>query len=403
MKLKKVGGIYHASFRTAAGKTKSITTRCTNLEDARKAAADIADLELAARAGRLTNEAISHITTGRKMTMVKALESFEEWARMTNAGRTAYCQVKIIEQWIKSQDIENLPPSAINEMHIHRFINNPESDSKLGTRNTSLSAIRTFFTFATAKGWASHDPSKLVRVKMNIIPHELKEKAERQCFTRAEIKAILDYEAKRIEGIAMKQARIEWGRTLSPAQRTLLLTMAPEQVAKAESNPLVAAKLADSWKEIITQERARALHEEIFWTFAVTIGDELGLRLGDICQLEWECFRNPRTVIVWTDKRDRRIEVPISERIDELLTQIPVRDSKYLFPEQREIINDDKRRAVLSNTFLRACRRIGIQGKSYHSLRHATLTRWKKEGMSLEDIAVAAGHGNTKATEGYLH
>lgn len=403
MKLKKIGNVYHASFRTATGQTKTITTRCTSLGEARKAAADIKDLEQAARSGRLTNEAISHITTGRKITMARAIEQFGQWSALTHSQRTAYTQVKVIEQFVTSQRLHTVPPSAVNEKHIHAFINNPESKIRLGTRNTSLAAVRTFFGFIVAKGWAPADPSKLVSVNHRIIPHRLKEKAEFFPFTKSDIKALLDYESKRIETMAIKRAKIEWGKNLAPAQRRALLTGSPKELIAAESNTLVSKKLSDSWEEIVTSQRAEVWFEEIFWTFAITLSEELALRLGDIAQLEWECFRRPGKIVVWTDKRDRRIEVPISDVMENLLTRVPVNDSTYLFPTQREIILDEKRRALLSTTFLRMCKRVGIKDKSFHGLRHFRISEWKKQGRSLEDIGKDVGHANTKTTEGYVH
>ena len=65
---------------------------------------------------------------------------------------------------------------------------------------------------------------------------------------------------------------------------------------------------------------------------------ELGLRLGDICKLEWECFTTAGKIIVHTDKSNKRLELPINGELSELVTQIPVEDGTYLFPEQRQTI-----------------------------------------------------------------
>jgi len=138
-----------------------------------------------------------------------------------------------------------------------------------------------------------------------------------------------------------------------------------------------------------------------FWKFAVRIGWETGLRLGDICQLEWSCFDRPNEVIVWTDKRNKRVAVPISEELSALLTTIPMQDAKYIFPEQRATLLDSSRRAVLSVYFKRYCERAGIEGKSFHSLRHAFVQTHREHGETWEQIAQAIGHSLVETTKGY--
>src|SRR4051794_36849762 len=75
MKLKKVGGVYHAQFKTAAGKRTQVTTRCSDRSEAERVVkeAGIKDMEMAAKAGRLSRQAIGHIVAGRKTTIAKEI------------------------------------------------------------------------------------------------------------------------------------------------------------------------------------------------------------------------------------------------------------------------------------------------------------------------------------------
>ncbi|MGA2248285.1 MAG: hypothetical protein ABSH48_25150 [Verrucomicrobiota bacterium] len=69
----------------------------------------------------------------------------------------------------------------------------------------------------------------------------------------------------------------------------------------------------------------------------------------------------------------------------------------------------------MSIQFGRLCERVGIKGKSFHSLRHfkATsnyakldkdaLAKKLAASLSLEEIAALLGHQNTKVTQGYVH
>jgi integrase len=133
-------------------------------------------------------------------------------------------------------------------------------------------------------------------------------------------------------------------------------------------------------------------------------GWETGLRLGDICQLEWSCFDRPHEVIVWTDKRNKRVAVPVSPELSLLLTGIPVQDDGiYLFPEQRATLLDPDRRAGLSVYFKRHCERAGIKDKSFHSLRHAFVQTHREHGETWKHIAQAIGHSCEETTKGYAN
>jgi site-specific recombinase XerD len=67
------------------------------------------------------------------------------------------------------------------------------------------------------------------------------------------------------------------------------------------------------------------------------------------------------------------------------------------------MICDVHQRYTLSVQFQRLLADAGIQGKSYHCLRHTLATELNAEGESIEAIAKALGHGSTRATKGYLH
>lgn len=343
MKLQKIGNVYHAKFKTADGRSTTLTTRSSDKREAERIVKEsgMKDLERAAKSGRLTNEVIGRLTAGKKLTLLKAVDVWREW--MTSIGKapkTVYSNASTVLKWLKDMDIENLPPASANEKHVSTWINDSKSEIKAHTREVNLASVRTFFTFLSAKGWIVGDPSRLVRVRMDLLSHAQKETIEKVPFTKSEVNRLLKY-------------------------------------------------LHDN--------------ENQFWEFAVRISDEVGLRLGDICQLEWDCFTKPGRIIVWTDKRDKRVSVPVSSELEDLVAQIPVISEKYLFPEQRLLTTDLTRRALLSMQFKRICERVEITGKTFHNLRHTCVSRWVKEGRSLESIGKDVGHAHTKTTEGYSH
>ena len=90
-----------------------------------------------------------------------------------------------------------------------------------------------------------------------------------------------------------------------------------------------------------------------------------GLRLGDIAQLEHAALEVPGHIIVHTDKRDRRICLPINGTITpglaEILAEIPPTDSPYLFPAQAAQYDDiSTGRPKFSVYFTRLMDRLGI-------------------------------------------
>jgi len=131
--------------------------------------------------------------------------------------------------------------------------------------------------------------------------------------------------------------------------------------------------------------------------------------------LEWDAFGKVGVVIVTKNKRNKQLELPISPELADLVTTVPVISAKYLFPEQRALIVDVQRRAVLSMHFKRICERLGIKGKSFHCLRHSVATsRFAKadkaalakklvDNLSLEEIVALLGHSSTDVTKGSVH
>ena len=146
-----------------------------------------------------------------------------------------------------------------------KWINDKDSANNLHTRRINLSAIRSFFTYCSDKGWSIGNPAgrQSVSVNQDMLSHEQKEHTVRQPFTDEEIKAVL------------KHCRE---------------------------------------------------HDLVFWQFAVSASKEIGLRLGDICNLEWKCFEKHGVLTLHTAKTNKRLELPISETLSRLATEIPVAD-----------------------------------------------------------------------------
>lgn len=141
-----------------------------------------------------------------------------------------------------------------------------------------------------------------------------------------------------------------------------------------------------------------------FWWHAVVLGRYTGLRLSDICQLEWACLDVPGKLKVWTDKSDTPVELVLEpEILAESVRHIPQHHKLYCFPKERAIINDTNRRAGLSVKFTRLCAKVGIKSKSFHCLRHTYATEAKRTGKPMDHIRKDLGHSSDETTKIYVH
>jgi integrase len=156
-------------------------------------------------------------------------------------------------------------------------------------------------------------------------------------------------------------------------------------------------------REPFTPEEVEALLKVAgpFWRAAIRISLDAGLRLGDIAKLEWSSFKEGR-LIVWTDKGNTRVDIPVSDAINEALLELSTTDIQFVFPEQRLIALDPTRRSLLSVQFSRLCKKSGVSQKSFHCLRHTHATNYAGD-HTLEETAARLGHRSTQVTSTYVH
>lgn len=315
-------------------------------------AANLREIELAAKAGQLGQEAITRLRHGKRITLRQGMEKWHAASPLRGeAESTATRNLDSVRQWLdfhKDLGLEKKSPLHIEPGHIYDWVNRPGGGSK-STRDRGLHALRNLFRFLVDAGFTTSNPARMVKVDVRALTHTQREQRERQPFTPAEIKTLL----------ASLDPDIEVHRFFSVAARISLAT---------------------------------------------------SMRLGDVICLEWETLTRPNHIVVWTDKRDRRVCLPVNERVTPglaaALAEIQPNDTIYLFPEFKRRYDDVKNgRPWFSVTFGRLLQYAGIDaaGKSFHSLRHTALTRWDAQGFSLEQCADFAGHTSTKTTQGYIH
>lgn len=296
------------------------------------------------RMGQLSTALMARVLSLKSPTVFEAIKAWEAWRNGSGGNpMTTENQRITLCQWVREMGIKTEMISDIGPEFISGFINMPGSSKKASTRETDLAIIRSFFRFCSAKDWVRGNPPALVRVKMDMMTHVQKERRPRAEFSDKEIKALLD--------------------------------------ATEEGGP----------------------HASAFWHCAIAIGRYTGLRLGDICQLQWDCFRTKGKMAIWTDKRDKRVELPMTpQALADAVASIPIKDTTWCFPEEARIIKEYSKRSKLSNAFKNLMRRCGIENRTFHDLRSTYASVCYRKGIPMPHISKSLGHSSVSQTDHYV-
>lgn len=343
---KNVRGYYEIRLTRPDGRHRRMSLKTRNKEEAMEKIRDskLNEMELAAKMGVLSHGVFSVLTSGNNcLTVSQALRPWEDHMRyLRNSPASIHDSLIWVKAWMKWGHYEKMPVAEMELQHLDGWINSG-SDSKVGTRRVMLSALKSFCVFCRDKGWIQGNPAELVKIDLSILLHEQKETLKRPIFQEDEVQQLLDITAP------------------------------------------------------------GGAHESTFWHAAVLIGRHTGLRLGDICSLEWDCFNYELgTISVWTQKRDRRVSLFLEPKVMEVIQALPMEHEQFVFPMERATVRDPMVRARLSSYFWKILRSCGIFGRSFHCLRATYITDCKERGIPMEHIRESVGHWSRQTTEGYV-
>lgn len=343
---KNVRGYYEVRVKQENGKYRRFSLKTGNKEEALRIVQEskLKEIELAAQMGVLSNGVFSTLVNGSRGITVR--EAIEPWKRQLEYERKSPHTIHDMEIWVNAWmewgNHMRMPVAQIEMEHLDPWVN-AEGPRKSGTRLVMLNALRSFCSFCSSKGWLNGNPAALVKVDLSTLLHSQKETLQRPIFDEDEIQRLLD-------------------------------ATAPGGSCESE-----------------------------FWHAAILIGRWTGLRLGDICCLEWNCFDfDNGTISVWTRKRDRRIHLFVEPAVLEAVKVLPREDEQFLFPMQRDVILDPQYRASLSSQFWKILRTVGIFGRSFHCLRATYITDCDAKGIPIEHISRNVGHWNEDITKSYI-
>ena len=164
----------------------------------------------------------------------------------------------------------------------------------------------------------------------------------------------------------------------------------------------------------------------------VLVALHTGMRLGELTSLKWECVdlknriikvkttkvriknkgtnnfssdldSTSKTVVVITVPKtdDSERVVPISSVVLELLKEQKAYESEYVFAKSNGKGYDNR---SIQKYFKKLTESIGIQNKSFHTLRHTFATNALESGMDAKTLSGILGHSNVTTTLNfYVH
>lgn len=279
-----------------------------------------------------------------RITVARAIAQWAAWKRNIGSSEVALKNSFIaLNAWARTMGITERVISSVNEQHISGFVNAADPDIQGTTREYNLGLIRSLLRFSNDKGWIRGNPAALVRVRYDILTHKQKEVRRRAIFTREEFDKLL--------------------------------------AATEENGPCPS----------------------LFWNIAITIAYHTGLRISDICRLQWDCFSEKGKMTVWTSKKNRRIQLPLQPReLLDAVASIPAEHPVYCFPVQaRSVLNGG--RGANGQDFQTLLKTVGITGKTFHDLRATYIANCLAKGMPIRQVSVAVGHAHTSMTERYVN
>lgn len=128
-----------------------------------------------------------------------------------------------------------------------------------------------------------------------------------------------------------------------------------------------------------------------------------GLRLNSIRTLKWTCIDfkcNTITIEATYSKNKKTHVIPMNTTVRKVLLEAKLRcgSSEYVFPGAIALAI-----TTWCNKFSRLCKKLGVEGISFHGLRHTCGTRLSEIGKDISTISKALGHSSVHMSMRYVH
>jgi len=127
----------------------------------------------------------------------------------------------------------------------------------------------------------------------------------------------------------------------------------------------------------------------------ITWAIETAMRRGEIAGMRWEHLdRKDRVLLIPETKNGTPRRVPLSVAALSVLDALPRRIDGRVWGMRPDSI---------SQAFERACKAAGIEGLTFHDLRHEATSRLFEKGLNPMEVAAITGHKTMQMLKRYTH
>ncbi|MFQ9984372.1 MAG: tyrosine-type recombinase/integrase [Lachnospiraceae bacterium] len=236
----------------------------------------------------------------------------------------------------------------------------------------------------------------------------------------------------------LERGRLDNGRPLSPKTVTDILTIVKSTMEYAKYHNLnvicnlkkLTIKKREKEMRVLCQSEQNALiqvlmHEMDLYKFGVLLALYTGIRIGELCALQWEDL-NMKTATLKIRKTMQRIQdtsVGAASKTKVIITEpksqcsfreIPLPGfitdiaNEFIDHPKAFILTGDKKKYVeprtMQNRFKGYVCESGIRQANFHALRHTFATRCVEVGFELKSLSEVLGHANVNITlNRYVH
>ena len=298
--------------------------------------------------------------------------------------------------------------------------------------------VQTFDTKAKAEAWASTIESEIAR-GVFVSRAEAENTTLREALDRYQREIVpgkknADREGRRVRGLqartlarrsmasiqgkdiaAFMQQRQAEGAGPNTVRLDLALLSHLFNVARTEwgmaslANPVEMVRKprlpAGRDRRLVGDEQARLLaaaqaydagpHAGIGIANMITWAIETAMRRGEIAAMRWDHLdRRARVLLIPETKTGTPRRVPLSTAALAVLDGLPRRLDGKVWGMRPDSI---------SQAFERVCKAAGIEGLTFHDLRHEATSRLFEKGLGLMEVASITGHKTMQMLKRYTH
>lgn len=190
------------------------------------------------------------------------------------------------------------------------------------------------------------------------------------------------------------------------AEEVGLIDEAPRIRPYKFERPEIECWELDEWRRLLGAART----EGEWMAVSVLLAGDGGLRLGEVLGLRWEdvdlvarrltVARQIRKGVEGTPKGGRRRSVPMTAALASVLARLEeVRVGRVVRGREGVPVAE----AALKHVIYRVCRRAGLPGRSWHTLRHTFATHAARFGVNPWRLQAWLGHSTINMTMRYVH